>query len=69
MLPTDTTLRTIVAEREQEIAGELRRARLLRDAQEFSAPRPSRPFWSRLSGVLRRNRRSDLRHALANPRR
>lgn len=69
MLPTDTTLRTIIDEREQEIAGALRRVRLLRQARESRTPRTAGPLRSWLSGVLRGHRGRDLRHALAHPRR
>ena len=69
MLPTDTTLRTMIDERESEIQGELRRTRLLRQASTSGATGGSRPLRSWLGAILRRHRVRDLRHALANTRR
>ena len=69
MLPTDTTLRTMIDERESEIQGELRRTRLLRQASTSGTTRGSRPLRSWLGAILRRHRGRDLRHALANTRR
>ena len=53
--------RTIIDEREQEIAGALRRMRLLRQARESRTPRTAGPLRSWLSGVLRGHRGRDLR--------
>lgn len=69
MLPTDTMLKTVIDDREEEIQRELRRASLLGRSRGAAALRTVAPLRSRLAAVLRRHLVRDLRHAVAHSRR
>ena len=69
MLPTDTMLRAVIDDREQEIQGELRRSQLLGRTRGAADQRAAVSLRSRVSAVLRRHLVRNVRHAVAHSRR
>jgi hypothetical protein len=69
MLPTDTMLQAVIAEREREIQGQLRRSSLLGRARQMAGRGMIAPLRSGVAAVLRRHLARDLRNAVAHSRR
>jgi hypothetical protein len=69
MLPTDTMLQAVIAEREEVIQRELRRSRLFGRTRRATGRGPIAPLRSGVAAVLRRHLARDLRDAVAHSRR